>query len=46
MATTNATAKIAATHRASAPQTRVVLVTGMSGAGHSSARKAFEDMGY
>ena len=46
MATTNATAKIAATHRASAPQTRVVLVTGMSGAGHSSALKAFEDMGY
>lgn len=32
--------------RAAAPRTRVVLVTGMSGAGHSSALKAFEDMGY
>ncbi len=32
--------------RATAPRTRVVLVTGMSGAGHSSALKAFEDMGY
>ena len=32
--------------RATAQLTRVVLVTGMSGAGHSSALKAFEDMGY
>jgi UPF0042 nucleotide-binding protein len=31
--------------RAASP-VRVVLVTGMSGAGHSSALKAFEDMGY
>jgi UPF0042 nucleotide-binding protein len=29
-----------------APRDRVLLVTGMSGAGHSSALKALEDMGY
>ena len=29
-----------------APRTRVVLVTGMSGAGRSSALKALEDLGY
>jgi UPF0042 nucleotide-binding protein len=29
-----------------AERTRVVLITGMSGAGHSSALKAFEDLGY
>jgi RNase adapter protein RapZ len=31
---------------AAAQRTRVILVTGMSGAGHSSALKALEDMGY
>ena len=30
----------------SAPQGRVILVTGMSGAGRSSALKALEDLGY
>ena len=29
-----------------ARRTRVTLITGMSGAGHSSALKAFEDLGY
>ncbi|MFQ5955605.1 MAG: RNase adapter RapZ, partial [Kiloniellales bacterium] len=29
-----------------AGRTRVTLITGMSGAGHSSALKAFEDLGY
>lgn len=28
------------------PRTRVILVTGMSGAGHSTALKTLEDMGY
>jgi UPF0042 nucleotide-binding protein len=51
MAKATATAGLAAAprphDRASAPaKTRLVLVTGMSGAGHSSALKAFEDMGY
>jgi UPF0042 nucleotide-binding protein len=51
MAKATATAEFAAAprphRRASAPaRTRLVLVTGMSGAGHSSALKAFEDMGY
>ena len=32
--------------RPAPPRDRVLLVTGMSGAGHSSALKALEDMGY
>ncbi|MCK6453773.1 MAG: RNase adapter RapZ [Alphaproteobacteria bacterium] len=54
---TTATAKTAPTARPTAREedrvaqagplrTRVILVTGMSGAGHSSALKALEDMGY
>jgi UPF0042 nucleotide-binding protein len=35
-----------ATDRAAAPRQRLVLVTGMSGAGRSSALKLLEDMGY
>lgn len=34
------------TGSASHPRTRVILVTGMSGAGHSTALKTLEDMGY
>ncbi|MCC7049363.1 MAG: RNase adapter RapZ [Alphaproteobacteria bacterium] len=54
---TPATAKIAPAPRgagpddrsaagAGQPRTRVILVTGMSGAGHSTALKTLEDMGY
>ena len=49
---TTAVAKIApapqdvAAERAQTRRTRVVLVTGMSGAGHSTALKALEDVGY
>src|SRR5262245_34609383 len=41
-----AAASDAAPQRAADSKGRVILVTGMSGAGHSSALKALEDMGY
>jgi UPF0042 nucleotide-binding protein len=39
-------AKLRAAKARSAPRTRVILVTGMSGAGRSSALKTLEDLGY